>query len=120
MKTPMKTLLFTALLSVTAAPAVLADPAPPPHPIVGGYKTGDAASAEATAQAKYAVELLQHKTGDRKLALVAVKAYAKQVVAGTNTKLDLEVMTKDGAKSVSVVMYTDLEQHRSLTSVTGL
>lgn len=92
----------------------------PPHHIVGGFSGQDAQSPEVQAAAAKAISLLQAKTGDSTLALAQITSAETQVVAGMNYKMVLEVRSKSGPKTATVVVYRDLKGTYSLTSVSGL
>ena len=101
-------------LPVAAASEVPAVPKP------GGWMNQPVDSSMIATAAAEAVTLLQARTGDPGLALVAIRTAATQVVAGLNFKLNLDVATKDGPRNVTVVMYRNLQKEYRLTSVEGL
>lgn len=88
--------------------------------IPGGYQQQDPADAGMQAAATKAVELLGERQNEPSLELITLTAAATQVVAGLNYDLTMTVRTPQGDKQVRVVMYRDLEQAYSLTSVEGL
>jgi len=98
--------------SGTPAPAV--KPAEPTAP--GGY----AEDPDAKPAADEAIKLLQAKENDPSISLVAIRKAEKQIVAGTNYRLELDLNTAKGPKTAKVVVYQPLRGPSELTSVEGL
>jgi hypothetical protein len=88
-------------------------------PLLGGYMQKDVADKEIVAEAAQAITLLQADRKDPKIALTSIKSAATQVVAGLNYKLELQIKTGSGDKTVTVVMYKDLSGKRKLSDVKG-
>jgi hypothetical protein len=95
-------------------------PTSPTPPMPGGYVTQPVDSEMVQDVAKQAITLLQERTKDPTIALQAVRSARSQVVAGANFELAMDITTKDGPKSVTVVVYRNLKGEHSLTSVEGL
>lgn len=91
----------------------------PERPLVGGYHPREVTEDEIVTVAKEAVELVGSKEGDTTLALVAIERASSQVVAGMNFALDLSVTGKAGKRSLTVLLYRDLKNALTLTSVTN-
>lgn len=88
---------------------------------VGGYKEIAKTDASAAAAAAYAVKAQAEKVGEE-IELIAVQKAERQVVAGSNYRLCLEV-TPTGDETadsvfVQVVVYVDLKGNYKLTSWT--
>jgi hypothetical protein len=86
----------------------------------GGYTNQPVDSSMIQEVAQQAITLLQERTKDSTLALKAVRTARSQVVAGANYELTMDLTTKDGPKSVTVVVFRSLQGEYSLSSVTGL
>ncbi|MBM4357317.1 MAG: hypothetical protein FJ096_04330 [Deltaproteobacteria bacterium] len=86
-------------------------------PLVGGYHPREVTEAEIVEVSKKAVELVGAKEGDASLVLVAIDTAASQVVAGMNFALGLKVKGKVGHRSLTVVLYRDLKNTFTLTSI---
>ena len=100
-----------------APPAPAPAPAPGPAPeIAGGYAGQAANDPDVTKAAEEAIKLLQEKEADPTLKLVSVKKAETQVVAGMNYRMELEVATAKGAKTLKVVVYRSLDGKHQLTS----
>ncbi len=84
--------------------------------MAGGYAAGEATAPEVTKAAEEAIKALQEKEADPTLKLVSVKKVETQVVAGMNYRLELEVATAKGAKTLKVVVYRSLDGKHQLTS----
>lgn len=83
-------------------------------PLPGGYSSVTTQSKEVTEAAEFAVaEQSKTNTG---LTLKSIESAKSQVVAGTNVELMLSVIDGGKTKTVRAVVYTDLDQKRSLTS----
>ena len=88
---------------------------------VGGYKTISRSDAGATAAAEYAVDAQAEKKG-LTIELVAVEKAESQVVAGTNFRLCLKIITSgaddeaDVTITVKVIVFRNLKGEYSLTS----
>jgi len=89
-------------------------------PVPGGYMNQDVAGKDIQAEAAQAITLLQADRKDPKIVLVSIKSAATQVVAGTNYKLELEIKTTSGNKTVTVMVNKDLSGKRKLLDVKGL
>lgn len=94
--------------------------APSEDGVPGGYFKQDPANADMQAAAAKAVELLRQRQGEPQLTLKALTAAATQVVAGLNYDLTMTLQTPQGDKQVRVVLYRNLEQEYTLTTVEGL
>jgi Aspartic acid proteinase inhibitor len=77
--------------------------------VVGGYKSISADDKDAVAAAKFAA-------GEKEVELVSVVTAERQVVAGTNFKLCLEVNDDSGTKNFMAVVYHNLQNEYKLTS----
>jgi hypothetical protein len=95
-------------------------PTSPTPGIPGGYTNQPVDSPAMLEVAQQAIVLLQERTKDTTLALTALKAARSQVVAGVNFGLTMDVRSKDGPRTVTVVVFRSLQGDFSLTSVTGL
>ncbi len=90
-------------------------------PVVGGYSRTDAAAAEVVAATNFAVKAQMKKQRD-KIKLVAVNNAARQVVAGMNYQMCLNVETTDrqtkktAPQTVQTVVFKNLKGKYSLTS----
>lgn len=84
-------------------------------PVVGGYKKASVSDADVASAAAFAVEAAQPKKG-AKYSLLAVENAEKQVVAGMNYKLCLNVKEGDKTENFTAVVFRDLKQKFSLTS----
>ncbi len=97
--------------------------AQPEIPIVGGYKKVEATDREVIAAANFAVKA-QAKKQKAKIRLVAVNNAARQVVAGTNYQICLNVETTDRKnktvvpQSVQAIVYKNIKNKHRLTSWT--
>lgn len=98
-----------------AAPAPAPTPAPGPA-IAGGYAGQAANDPDVAKAAEEAIKLLQEKEADPTLKLVSVKKAETQVVAGMNYRMELEVATAKGARTLKVVVYRSLDGKHQLTS----
>lgn len=87
--------------------------------MVGGYTARDAKDPGVLAAAEKAIGLLQAKTNDPSLALGKMVSAQTQVVAGSNYRLELELTSKSGPRKATVVVYRNLKDAYSLTSVEG-
>lgn len=94
--------------------------APGSDTVPGGYTQQDPADTAVQAAATKAVELLRQRQGEPQLTLKALTAAATQVVAGLNYDLTMTLQTPQGDKQVRVVLYRNLEQEYTLTTVEGL
>lgn len=95
-------------------------PTSPSAPMPGGYTNQPVDTPLVQDEAKEAITLLRERTKDDTLSLTAVRTARTQVVAGMNIELTLDVATRNGPKTVTLVMYRSLQGDRSLTSVEGL
>ena len=92
-------------------------------PTVGGYSSTEAKAPEVAAAAAFAVKT-QAKKAKEKIKLVAVNSAARQVVAGMNYQMCLNVETTDRraktavSQIVQAVVYKNLKGKYSLTSWT--
>jgi hypothetical protein len=121
------TLVLTACTAPTQQTAnptpgtgVVNVPTSPTPGMPGGYMNQPVDSPAMLEVAQQAIVLLQERTKDTTLALAALKAARSQVVAGANYELTMDVRTKDGPRTVTVVVFRSLQGDFSLTSVTGL
>jgi hypothetical protein len=87
------------------------------HPIVGGYGTISARSAEAQSAAKFAVAARARRTGKRIVLWKVLKA-EQQVVAGMNYRVCMRVFENGKERTVTAVVYKNLRRKWSLTSWT--
>lgn len=83
----------------------------------GGYKSVDKTEAGVVAAAEFAVGE-QAERSETTVTLVEVKTAERQVVAGTNYRLCLQIETDDEVKQVKAVVFLSLKQVFSLTSWT--
>ncbi len=86
----------------------------------GGYEEAPTDREDIVETAAHAVELLKTRSGDGSLALQSIERGETQVVAGRNTRLTLVLTGSTGEKTVTVVVYRNLDGAESLTSVEGL
>lgn len=90
-------------------------------PMVGGYSTVETDSAEVLAAAKSAVKA-QAKKQRTKIKLSGISKAERQVVAGSNYRLCLQIETTEKGKKTAVpqtiqtVVFLNLKQKYSLTS----
>ena len=90
-------------------------------PVVGGYSTAAVTDAEVVAAANFAIKA-QAKKQRAKIKLVAVSRAEKQIVAGTNYRLCLQVETLENGKKTAVpqtvqtIVFRSLKQKYQLTS----
>ena len=92
------------------------------EPIVGGYAKTNAAAKNVVAAAKFAVQK-RAKTRKATITLLSIKNAEKQVVAGLNYKICMQVSVKINSKKtvkqiVQVVVYRNLKNAYSLTNWT--
>ena len=88
---------------------------PPPHTRVGGYTRASVTGMEVREAAEFAVNT--HAEASRSvLVLKKIVAAQRQVVAGTNFKLTLDVKSDGQAKQAQAVVYRKLDGDMSLTS----
>jgi hypothetical protein len=104
----------------TPGTGVVNVPTSPTPPMPGGYMNQAVDTQAMQDEAQAAIALLRERTKDPSITLAALRTARSQVVAGANFELTMDITTKDGPKSVTVVMYRNLQGERSLTSVTGL
>jgi hypothetical protein len=90
-------------------------------PVVGGYSTAEVTDAEVVSAANFAVKA-QAKKQKPKIKLIAVSRAEKQIVAGTNYRLCLQVETLENGKkpavpqTVQTIVFRSLKQKYQLTS----
>lgn len=90
-------------------------------PVVGNYSTAEVTDAEVISAANFAVKA-QAKKQRAKIKLVAVSRAEKQIVAGTNYRLCLQVETTENGKktvvpqTVQTIVFRSLKQKYELTS----
>lgn len=90
-------------------------------PIAGGYSTAEVMDAQVIAAANFAVKA-QSKKQRAKTKLVAISRAEKQIVAGTNYRLCLQVETLETDKKTAVpqtvqaIVFRSLKQKYQLTS----
>jgi peroxiredoxin len=84
-------------------------------PMTGGYMTASVSDADVAAAAAFAVKKAKAKKGVR-YSLLAVERAEKQVVAGTNYKMCLNVKEGDKTENFTAVVFQNLKQKLSLTS----
>lgn len=107
---------LTSWVEGDCAPKAAASSTRPP--IVGGYSKAATEADDVIAAADFAAAE-QNKKDDNNLRVIAVKTAEKQVVAGMNYRLCVEVMTggDEGEKYLAkTVVYQNLQQAYSLTS----
>ena len=83
-------------------------------PVPGGYSSVGTDSKDVVDAAEFAVAE-QSKTNSG-LTLKSIESAKWQVVAGSNVELTLQVNDGGKTKTARAVVYTDLDQKRSLTS----
>lgn len=81
---------------------------------LGGYRRIDSADADARSSADYAVSEQGTRTGTEIVLRRIVRA-DRQVVAGMNYRLCLDVTVANRPAQVEVIVYRDLQQRLSLT-----
>jgi hypothetical protein len=90
-------------------------------PVAGGYSTAEVTDAEVVSSASFAARA-QAKKQKAKIKLVAVSRAEKQIVAGTNYRLCLQVETLENDKkpavpqTVQTIVFRSLKQKYQLTS----
>ena len=90
-------------------------------PVVGGYSTAEVTDAEVISSANFAIKA-QAKKQKAKIKLVAVSRAEKQIVAGTNYRLCLQVEMLENDKktavpqTVQVIVFRSLKQKYELKS----
>ena len=90
-------------------------------PIVGGYLTAETTDAQVVSSAKFAVKA-QAKKQKAKIKLVSVSKAEKQIVAGTNYQMCLQVEVLEKGKptavpqTVQTIVYLNTKQKAKLTS----
>ncbi len=90
-------------------------------PIIGGYSTAEVTDAEVISSANFAVKA-QAKKQRAKIKIVAVSRAEKQIVAGTNYRLCLQVETLENGNKTAVpqtvltIVFRSLKQKYQLTS----
>ena len=80
----------------------------------GGYSSVSTFSQDVTDAAEFAVD--EQSKVNSGLTLKSIESAKSQVVAGTNVELMLSVIDGGKTKTARAVVYTDLNQTRSLTS----
>ena len=101
------------------APAAVATPAHA-NPMPGGYFDQAVDTDEAKKRAAQAIELLRISQKDPSIALVKIKTFSQQVVAGMNYEFALDVTTAAGPRTVRVTMFQALNDGpRSISSASG-
>ena len=83
-------------------------------PLLGGYRSLDPDDVDARSAAEYAVSEQKSRTGTDIVLRRIVRA-ERQVVAGVNYRLCLEVAMASVPAEVEVIVYRDLQQRASLT-----
>ena len=92
----------------------------PPEPMVGNYRAAAVTESEVVSAANYAVKA-QAKKQKAKIKLIAVSRAEKQVVAGLNYRLCLQVEVKEKGKksavlqTVQTIVFLNLKQKFVLT-----
>lgn len=92
-----------------------------PVPIAGGYSRVESNTAETVSAANFAVKK-QSKKQKAKIKLTKISKAEKQVVAGLNYRLCLQVETSEKNKktvipqTIEAIVFLDLKQNFSLTS----
>ena len=90
-------------------------------PIVGGYSTAETTDAEVVSTANFAVKA-QAKKLKAKIKLVSISKAEKQVVAGINYRLCLQIEVLEKGKQTAVpqtvqtIVFRSLKQKYKLTS----
>lgn len=87
---------------------------PKDGPVVGGYSKADVKDKEVVDAAQFAVREQAKKTKS-KIELIKVVRADRQVVAGMNYKLRLEIKTGDQLSLVNVVVWKKLDGTHALT-----
>lgn len=92
----------------------------PKIPMAGGYNSADVSEARVVSAAKYAVKT-QAKKQRAKIKLTAIKKAERQVVAGMNYSLCLQVQVTEKGKivvpqTVQTTVFQNLKQKYELTS----
>jgi cystatin-C len=82
-------------------------------PMAGGYQSASVTDPDVMAAARYAVKKQKRK---RSVRLVSIERAETQVVAGMNYRLCLKVKIKGKTRTVTTVVYKNLQQRYSLTS----
>jgi len=112
-------IIFAALNLIFGCAATFAQESK--EPITGGYNSADVTDAQIISAAKYAVKA-QAKKQRAKIKLTAVKKAERQVVAGLNYGLCLQVEVIEKGKKTAVpqtvqtVVYQNPKQKYELTS----
>ncbi len=83
-------------------------------PLPGGYSSVSTFSRDVTDAAEFAVA--EQSKANSGLTLKSIESAKSQVVAGMNVELTLSVIDGGKTKTARAVVYTDLDQKRSLTS----
>lgn len=87
---------------------------PKDGPVVGGYSKADVKDKEVVEAGQFAVKEQAKKTNS-KIELIKVVRADRQVVAGMNYKLRLEIKTGDQLSLVNVVVWKKLDGTHALT-----
>jgi hypothetical protein len=82
-------------------------------PMAGGYQSASVTQPDVMEAARYAVRKQKRKKSVR---LVSIERAETQIVAGMNYRLCLKVKIKGKTRTVTTVVYKNLEQLYSLTS----
>lgn len=112
-------IIFAALNLIFGCAATFAQE--PKEPITGGYNSADVTDAQIVSAAKYAVKA-QAKKQRAKIKLTAIKKAERQVVAGLNYRLCMQVEVIEKGKKTAVpqtiqtIIYQNLKQKYELTS----
>jgi len=115
--------VLTSLSCTKEAPPPASPPGTAPVAPVeraGGYSPDTATAPAIVAASEEALKLLQAKESDPSMKLVSVRKAEAQIVAGTNYRLELELTTAKGPKTVQVVVFKGLDGRYQLTSASGL
>lgn len=82
----------------------------------GGYKEVPATDEQVVAAANFAVNIRKESEKAESLKLISIKTAKKQIVAGTNYSLCLEISDADKAEQAVAIVYQNLQQKYKLSS----